>query len=189
MVACGVMVILFLWMAGRLLVVDKPAKADIILILAGDQNEVRFRRGVELLRAGYAAEIQMDANNTMTFWGKTNSQWGEEFVIAAPSDLRGHLSICGLPANSTREELLDTQDCLRRKNAHRVLIVTSDFHTRRSFDIARRVAPQFEWSVAAARTEVSQGHWWRSRMAAKNVLDEWQKLLWWKLIESHVGRR
>lgn len=190
--AALLVLIALLWLvraAGTLLIIDRPAKADLILVLAGDQNEVRFHRAVQLWRDGYAPEIQMDANNTVTFFGKSIEQWAADFMVEQPSELRSHLSVCGMPANSTREEFLDARQCLARKGARKVLIVTSDFHTRRSLDTARRVAPGFAWSVAAATTEVSQGPWWRNRNAAKNVLEEWQKFLWWELVESHRKSR
>ncbi len=189
LVVLAIAAIWFVRAAGTLLIVDRPAKADLIVVLAGDQNEVRFRRAVQLWRTGYAPDIQMDANNTITFFGKTNEQWAADFMAAQPPDLRPHLSVCGMPANSTREEFLDARACLARKGARRILVVTSDFHTRRSFDIARRVAPGFTWSVAAAPTEVSQRPWWRNRNAARNVLEEWQKFIWWKLVESHRHSR
>ncbi len=185
----AISVICFLRAAGTLLIIDQPAKADVIMVLAGDQNEVRFNRGVQLLREGYAPHLQVDANSTFTYFGKTNEQSAEEFIATAPADLKGRLSVCGTPAVSTREEFLDAQPCLQRQRARTILIVTSDFHTRRSLDTARRAAPQFEWSVAAAPTELSQGPWWRNRAAAKNVLEEWQKFLWWKLVDSHLRGR
>src|SRR6476646_657059 len=46
--------------------------------------------------------------------------------------------------------------------AHRILIVTSAYHTRRALAIFRHRLPQYQWSVAAAPDESAYGtDWWR----------------------------
>ncbi len=37
--------------------------------------------------------------------------------------------------------------CLSKLNAKRVLIVTSDYHTRRALSIFSELLPQYEWSA------------------------------------------
>jgi hypothetical protein len=56
-VALPLLVVLFpggevLRFSGRWLVVDQPTRADVIVVLDGDSNDVRFWRAVNLLRAG-----------------------------------------------------------------------------------------------------------------------------------------
>jgi len=44
----------------------------------------------------------------------------------------------------------------------RVLILLSDYHTRRALAIFRHRLPQYEWSVTAAPDESAYGtDWWR----------------------------
>ena len=66
----------------------------------------------------------------------------------------------------------------------RILIVTSDFHTRRSLSIFRHEMPGKSFSVAAARDETQFGaRWWTHRQWAKTCLDEWLRLFWWNAVD------
>ena len=66
-----------------------------------------------------------------------------------------------------------------------VLIVTSDFHTRRALSIFRREVPGYDYSVAAARDEPQFGvKWWTHRQWAKTFVDEWLRLIWWKAVDQ-----
>ena len=49
--------LLFARFAGSMLVRDHPEKSDVIVVLAGDSQDERYRRGMELLRAGYARHL------------------------------------------------------------------------------------------------------------------------------------
>jgi uncharacterized SAM-binding protein YcdF (DUF218 family) len=74
--------------------------------------------------------------------------------------------------------------CLQPLNVHRVLIVTSDYHTRRALSIYSRRLPQYQWSVAAARNPAQFGNaWWTDREWAKVAFDEWSKLIWWEAVD------
>jgi uncharacterized SAM-binding protein YcdF (DUF218 family) len=180
-------VVWLLLRAGPFLVLDNPQKSNVIVILAGDEDDARLDRAVQLLYQGYADNIQIDANNRFKSFRKSQEQLAQEFLAVAPPYLRGRMYVCGVPSTSTLLELRDIRKCLKDRGAHSVLLVTSDYHTRRSFDVARRVAPDFQWSVTAARTAVSNHNWWRARTATRNVFLEWQKFLWWELVESHTS--
>jgi len=65
---------------------------------------------------------------------------------------------------------------LRSAGAHRILLVTSDYHTRRAGKVFRRAAPDLEFIVVAAPDEdFSAGGWWRTRDGRKVALYEWMK--------------
>ena len=65
-----------------------------------------------------------------------------------------------------------------------MLIVTSDYHTRRAMTIFRHHLSQYQFSVAAARDPSRFGDaWWTNREWAKVTLDEWLKLLWWEVVD------
>jgi hypothetical protein len=94
------------------------------------------------------------------------------------------ISICPIDGLSTKDESKDAEKCLQREGAKSVLIVTSDFHTRRALEIFRRELPEYEYSVAAARSEEGFGaKWWTHRQWAKTFFDEWLRLLWWKVVD------
>ena len=56
---------------GEYLVMDQPVHTDVIVVLAGDRNDRRFFRGLELLHQGYAPQMFVDANSDMILY-RTN---------------------------------------------------------------------------------------------------------------------
>ena len=94
-------------------------------------------------------------------------------------------AVCPIDGLSTKDESKDAEKCLAREGGKSVLIVTSDFHTRRALNIFRREVPGYEYSVAAARDEAQFGaRWWTHRQWAKTLVDEWLRLIWWKTDRS-----
>ena len=67
---------------------------------------------------------------------------------------------------------------------HKILLVTSDFHTRRALDTFSRELPNYNFSIAAAYDSREFGvQWWQHRQWAKTNLLEFCKLVWWELVE------
>lgn len=92
--------------------------------------------------------------------------------------------MCPITGFSTNAEVDDVSRCLQSLGAHRVLIVTSDYHTRRALTIFSHHLPQYHFNVAAARDPSRFGtSWWTNREWAKVTLDEWMKLLWWEVVD------
>lgn len=51
---------------GSFLVVENVRQADAILVLAGDVNDRRYQKGIELLRAAYGRQLLLDASEDVT---------------------------------------------------------------------------------------------------------------------------
>ncbi len=172
--------ILLLPRAGPLLVIDQPQRSDAILVLAGDENDQRFWKAIDLLRAGYATTAFIDARTDIKAFGRSPAQLESEFIQTAVPDLP--VRVCPTAGDSTRDEVLVAQACFT--SARTILIVTSDYHTRRALSIARNRLPMYSWSVAAAHSGLqSTPRWWTKRILIKSVFLEWQKLLWWECFE------
>jgi hypothetical protein len=168
--------------AGSFLLLDAPQPSDVILVLAGE-TERRPRRALELLGQGYARRIVLDVPDNADFYGATLLELAQKYVQALPQ--AASISICPIDGLSTKDESKDAEKCLRREGAKSVLIVTSDFHTRRALSIFRREVPGYEYSVAAARQGTQFGaRWWTHRQWAKTFVDEWLRLIWWKLVDQ-----
>jgi uncharacterized SAM-binding protein YcdF (DUF218 family) len=170
--------------AGSFLIVNEPKRADVIVVLSGDFEDVRFRKGLDLLRAGYAQELVLDAP-VWTEYGRKSSDLALEYVSTVAPDQASHLHVCSFSGDSTRLELSEVASCLHAvaPQAGNALLVTSNFHARRAFAIARRVLPQYRWSVASAPDNIFDSAWWRRREWAKTTLSEWEKLTWWLVVE------
>ena len=168
--------IFLLVQSGAYLTVNSPEESDAIVVLAGDRNDVRYSRGFELLRAGYGRQMILDAS-------AERAERAADFAARRTGEQALNVSVCVIKADSTLRETADAARCLAQlqPQPRAVLIVTSDYHTRRAFSIFRQRLPQYHWSVAAAHDDHFFGlPWWKKREWAETTLKEWQKLLWWQ---------
>jgi uncharacterized SAM-binding protein YcdF (DUF218 family) len=75
---------------------------------------------------------------------------------------------------NTREEAMALRALVTEKNWHRVIVVTSNYHTRRARYIFQRVFPEsVNVRVASARDgEFDPEHWWQNRKSLKDFFQE-----------------
>jgi uncharacterized SAM-binding protein YcdF (DUF218 family) len=179
-----VLTVLGLRHAGQALVVNQPQRSDVILLLAGDAGDTRYWKGIELLRTGYAPRMLVDARVDAVSYGRTPAELTEDFIRRSAGGLA--VQVCPTRGTSTLQELQSAAACLQPIAPHSILLVTSDFHTRRALSITRKIYPQYTWSAAAANSGLlSAPRWWADRKIAKDVFLEWQKVVWWELVERH----
>lgn len=167
--------------AAAFLVVDEPEKSDVIVVLAGETN-YRSDHALQLLRAGVAPRVLLNAESRNRVYDQQLVDIARNYVKTLPE--RDQISVCETVGFSTFAEADDVSRCLQRLQARRVLIVTSEFHTRRSLMIFRHHLPQYHFSAAAARNPSQFGEaWWSNREWAKTTFDEWMKILWFEAID------
>jgi uncharacterized SAM-binding protein YcdF (DUF218 family) len=176
--------ILFAGFAGRMLVNDHPQKSDVIVVLAGDSQDARYRHGMELLRAGYGKHLLLDASSDSSYYGRTPAEYADAFLKQDAKDMAGQVSVCPFEDDSTDTETKYVARCLAPLHPASVLLVTSDWHTARAGSIFARRLPQYHWSAAAAHDDRIFGlNWWRHREWAKTTFQEWLKVIWWNAID------
>jgi uncharacterized SAM-binding protein YcdF (DUF218 family) len=164
------------WLAalGRLLVRDDgPARAEMVVVLAGDYYGNRVVRAAELVKQGYAPSVLVSGPNVIYGFDECDleipfamkSGYQQSWFIHSPNQSR-----------STREEATAILTDLRRRGVHRFLLVTSDYHTARAARIYRAAAPDLDIRVVAARDEYFRPDgWWHNREGRKIFLIEWLK--------------
>ena len=180
-VGLSALLVLFALHAGGLLVVDEPQPSDVILVLAGETDR-RPVRALQLLDRGYGRRVVIDVPASARVYASSQVQLAQEYVQGLPQ--AASVRICPTVGLSTRDEARDADKCLAVEAGSRILIVTSDFHTRRSLSIFRHEIRGKSFSVAAARDDTQFGtHWWTHRQWAKTCVDEWMKLVWWTMVE------
>ena len=96
--------ILFAGFAGRMLVNDHPQKSDVIVVLAGDSQDARYRHGMELLRAGYGKHLLLDASSDSSYYGRTPAEYADAFLKQDAKDMAGQVSVCPFEDDSTDTE-------------------------------------------------------------------------------------
>ena len=181
-------VTLFVVGAGRILVVNAPQKSDLIVVLAGETDR-RPALALDLLHQGYAPRILLDVPASAKIYDSTLTQIAADYVRKLP--VASQIALCPIAGLSTRDESHDVATCLRGEHAAtRILLVTSDYHTRRALSIFRHEIRGKYFSVAAAQDDSQFGiRWWTHRQWAKICLDEWLRLAWWNAIERWLRVR
>lgn len=176
-----------------MLIVEKPLeRADAILILAGSQAyRERAAKAAEIFKRGTAARILLTDDGGSAGWSRTERR-NPPFVELAKNELLNH----GVPAenieilppvvNGTIDEALALRDWLPGKNWKSVLIVTSDYHTRRALRTFEKVLSdtETELGIEYAVTndeEFPKIFWWLSRQGRGTVGGEYAKIIYYQL--------
>jgi len=176
-----VLLVSFALNAGKILVVDAPQPSDLILVLAGETDH-RPAHALELLHQGYGKRVLIDVPADVKIYDTLQLDLAQKYVhgLKDPASVR----VCPIVGLSTREETQDVKKCLTPEDGSRILIVTSDFHTRRAFSIFRHQLRDKTFSVAASHEPTEFGtRWWSHRQWAKTFVEEWTKVIWWNCIE------
>jgi DUF218 domain len=165
-------------MSGWLLVVNDPQPSDVIVVLAGETNQ-RPARGLELLSAHYAPRMLLNVPANAKVYKSTMLDIAHDYVQQLPQ--KDSITICPITGLSTKTESHDVATCLKAWNIHSLLLVTSDYHTRRALSIFKHEFPGVRCSAAPAFDPQQFGtRWWQHRQWAKLNFDEWTRLAWWE---------
>lgn len=176
-----IVVIVLFRHAGSLLVVNHPERADIIVVLGGGYNDLRYWNGVRLMQEGYAPRLVLDVFAKGETFGNWDVDLAREFVNRTTP---GKSTICPIGDNSTFQEARYLGECLRGRNVKSILVVTSNYHTRRALAILEKRMPQYHFSIYAAPDPYFFGErWWQTREWAKTTYSEWQRYLWWQFVD------
>jgi uncharacterized SAM-binding protein YcdF (DUF218 family) len=161
---------------GRFLVkAEPPQKADVVLVLAGDAWGHRILKGAELAREGYAPKVLVS--------GPDGEYGNHECDLAIPFAVKhgypeSYFVHVEHDARSTRTEAEAVLRVIRQQGYKSILLVTSDYHTRRSGNIFHRLAPDLKITVVAAADQFYRPNgWWHNREGQKIFLTEWEKTI------------
>jgi uncharacterized SAM-binding protein YcdF (DUF218 family) len=160
-------------LAGSALVTnDSPRASDAIVVLGDDNyNGDRAARAAELLRAGWAPRVVASGRYLRPY---------ASIADLEQRDLRDR----GVPpsaivrfahrAANTREECAALSPLFAERGWKQVMIVTSNYHTRRAEYICSRLLPRGTEvrMVAAPDSEYQPNSWWETRQGAKIFFHE-----------------
>lgn len=167
--------------SGNFLIVNDPQPADVIVVLAGETNW-RPARALQLLSQNYAPKMMLDVPSNAIIYNQNTLDIARAFVQSLPQ--RASISTCPIVGLSTKDEARDVLRCLQDIGVHRVLVVTSDYHTRRARSIFQLELRGYQISIAAAFDSEQYGvAWWQHRQWAKMNFDEWLRLMWWEIVD------
>jgi uncharacterized SAM-binding protein YcdF (DUF218 family) len=169
-----------LWMralAAALIRDEAPERAEMAVVLAGDQYGVRIGKAAELIKAGYAPAALVS--------GPPYFDMHECDAAIAYMVHKGYPAQWFIPfpnsSTSTNDEAQLILAELRRRGVHRFLLVTSNYHTARATRIYRSTIQSegggFEFRTVAAADPYFPPEWWRSREGKKIFFIEWCKTI------------
>lgn len=127
-------------------------------------------RGAELGRQGYAPVVI--ASNGGERYDQTESSLMIEYAVHRGYEPNLFVE-AKWEAHSTFEEAQKAVALLRNRGAHRILVVTTFWHTARAGRIFRRIAPDLDFYFVGAQDDHwRNGDWWKDREGKKEFLVE-----------------
>ncbi|MGH9774663.1 MAG: YdcF family protein [Candidatus Acidiferrales bacterium] len=154
------------------IVEDAPEHADVIVML-GDDNFAgeRAARAAELYHAGWAPRVVASGRQLRPYAGIAELEERDLEQLGVP---QGTIVVFSHRANDTLEECSGLGDLLSKNNWRKVLLVTSNFHTRRARYICERVLPPgTDLRVIAAKdSDFNADAWWETRQGIKIFFHE-----------------
>jgi uncharacterized SAM-binding protein YcdF (DUF218 family) len=154
-------------------IIEDPLDQADALIVVGDDNFYadRATRGVQLFREGKAPVIVASGRRLRPNAGIAELIEHDLVERGVPKDKIVRFAHDG---DSTLEEAAALLRFAKERKWRKVIVVTSNYHTRRARYIFRRVFPQgMEVRVASARDgDFDPEHWWENRKSIKELTRE-----------------
>lgn len=162
-----------------------PASAarDLILVLGGDFWGPRVITGAGLAEQGYAPLALISGP---PYQGRPEGEWAITFLVKKgyPASF---FAVFPHQAQSTIGEARALRGELARRGVRRVLLVTSNYHSRRAAIVLHAFCPGIDFiSVPAPDSNYDPGNWWTKSDSRKLFVSEWGKILGVEVI-AHTG--
>lgn len=164
-----------------------PAKADAAIVLEGSLigERARLAGAMQLLRQGVPERVLVSLPPT-SYWGDPVAPMARHFLETNYGhDLADRVDFCevGPEVDSTLQEARAIDRCIQEHHWKSIVVVTSNYHTRRAGiiwrKVMRKVNPSLQITVfGVSDPEFQADGWWRKRLWAKTWLLEFSKLIW-----------
>jgi uncharacterized SAM-binding protein YcdF (DUF218 family) len=192
LVCVALLVAVLLWRGGYWLIKSDPlpAHTDAAVVLQGSivGQMARVDGAARLLQQGVAGRMLLSVPK--------QSYWDEAVVPMAQRYLENHygkdvasrVDFCETDpdVNSTGQESQALSRCIREHGWQSLVVVTSNYHTRRAGIIWRKVLQKNGSAIQLSLFGVDDPEfqpraWWSNRLYAKTWVTEFSKLVWVEL--------
>ncbi|MEW9671317.1 YdcF family protein [Ammoniphilus sp. 3BR4] len=170
--------IIFRAMADYLILNEQLEKSDVIIVLGGETQGERTERAVELYQNGLAPRL--------LFSDGTSLSWRTKAV----DEMTALATKLGVPerdiyneesSRSTYENALYTKEVLQKNHWKSAVVVTTDWHSKRSQYIFEQLYQDtgIHLTYAGAKDKRFDHlqNWWQDGEKQEVVLSEWAKLI------------
>jgi len=157
-----------------------PSKSDAIIVLGGEMNGERTRKGAELYREGIAPKMMLSDGTKMSW---RTAAIREMYDLAVLEGVPESSLLKEERSRSTYENALFTRELMEQQGLRSAVVVTSDWHMKRSAFVFDKVyqGSGIELHYCGAPDDRSDfDAWWKDGEKQQVVLSEWAKtLVYW----------
>ncbi|MBV9768162.1 MAG: YdcF family protein [Bryobacterales bacterium] len=170
---------------GEFLVVSDPLeRADVIYVLAGDFWGSRVLLGARLGSQGWAPKVILTGGR---YKDKYTSDMAVDFAVQHGYRRDLFLPI-RLEARSTIDEARAMKPIFQHLGAKRVLLVTSNFHSRRAALVFRIFVPEIDFRMEGSADHVFDPNaWWNTPHDRHLLFSEYQKIIGTFAVKFHLA--
>ncbi|MBI2956059.1 MAG: YdcF family protein [Acidobacteria bacterium] len=162
-----------------------PAQADVAVALFGSFHAQRNRtaEALRLLEQGRVRHVVLSVGS-VSLYGEWVPELARRYVQENYGEgISQRVLVCAKNAGSTGEEAVATRRCLEGRGWRSVVVVTSNFHTRRARWLWKEALagsdPPFTVVVhGVPDVDFEPDGWWRNRRHAKTWVAETARLVW-----------
>jgi uncharacterized SAM-binding protein YcdF (DUF218 family) len=156
---------------------DGPQKADCILVLGGDAFGFRIVKAAQLAGMGYAPYVLVDGPKSLIGY-ESDAEIKYAVMRGYPASLFRAVPLPPEINSTSAEAEYVANNVLRPQGIRKILLVTSNYHTRRAARCIRGTAPWLTVAVVPAPDlNFTVNGWWKSREGKKTFLLEWTKTI------------
>jgi uncharacterized SAM-binding protein YcdF (DUF218 family) len=146
--------------------------ADAVIVLSDDNFYAdRVTRAAELMREGKAPVVVASGRRLRPYAGIAELMQHDLIERGVPKE---KIIVFPQDGDDARDEALALLPLVRQKNWHSIMIVTSNYHTRRARYIFRHIFPQdVELATVSAHDgDFDPEEWWERRTSLKELTRE-----------------
>lgn len=142
---------------------DSPEKVDAIVVVSGGNNDARIAKGVQLYKEGWAPVLMYSGAAAQGSVSNAEAMKNISIKMGVPKkDI-----IIEEESKTTIENARFSAKMIREKNYKSIILVTSPYHQRRTYELFKKELPAV-------------------KILNQSALDEnWRKKGWW---QNNVGR-
>jgi len=162
-----------------------PQHVDAAIVLQGSivAQKARIAGAMNLLQRGVVDRVLLSVPKE-SYWGQSIPPVARSYLERTyGSDLTARVDFCETSADvdSTVQEEQAIRPCIQEHSWESIVVVTSDYHTRRTrllWRRANRQEPKIRIWIQGVTDPEFQQPWWHHRQSAKIWLMETTKLIW-----------
>ena len=184
-VALSVLAVLsawFLWRAGELLVISRPLPSPDVIVSLGSHEWERLPLSAALARRSPRSIVVLTLPQTITKYNCDDCP-GRVARLGRMGVAAERVRVLPLHGGGTHGEAEAVRDLVKANGLHRIVVVTSPYHTRRALAVFRKVfeGTDAELGVepATATSEARPGAWWSTPYDRWYVAYEWAAVVYY----------